>query len=208
MRALGTAYRERRRLHPILDTFGHNPYPDNASEPPSVQHDDPRTVGQGDLERLLRAIRDAFEGTVQPLPGERRTTVWYLETGFQTTVPRTKRRYYRGVETDRFAVPPLATKGAEPWVRDQPRQLRDALFLARCQPAVGAFFNFELLDEDRLAGWQSGVLWRDGTEKPSYEAFKAAVGLVASGDEDCDTVPGAGGPLPPSPPKEPGAPPG
>jgi len=208
VRALGAAYRERGRLHPILDTFGHNPYPDYASEPPSVQHDDLRTVGQGDLERLLRAIRDAFEGTVQPLPGERRTTVWYLETGFQTTVPRTKRRYYRGVETDKFAVPPLATKGAEPWVRDQGRQLRDALLLARCQPAVGAFFNFELLDEDRLARWQSGVLWRDGTEKPSYDAFKAAVGLVASREVDCATVPGAGRPLPPPPPNEPAAPPG
>jgi len=208
VRALGDAYRERGRLHPILDTFGHNPYPDNASEPPWVQHGNPRTVGQGDLERLLRAIRDAFEGTAQPLPGEGRTTVWYLETGFQTTVPRTKRRFYKGEETDRFVVPPLATKGAEPWVRDQAHQLRDALFLARCQPAVGAFFNFELLDEDRLAGWQSGVLWRDGTEKQSYAAFKAAVELVASGDVDCATVPGSGGALPPSAPKEPGAPPG
>ncbi len=208
VRALGAAYRERGRFYPILDTFGHNPYPDNASEPPWVQHDDPRTVGQGDLERLLRAIRDAFDGTLQPLPGDRRTTVWYLETGFQTTVPRTKRRFYKGEETDPFVVPPLAPEGAEPWVRDQASQLRDALLLARCQPAVGAFFNFELLDEDRLAGWQSGVLWRDGTDKPSYEAFKAAVGLVASGDVNCDTVPGAGGPLPPSPPKEPAAPPG
>ncbi len=208
VRALGDAYRERGRLHPILDTFGHNPYPNNASEPPWVEHDDPGTVGQGDLERLLRAIRDAFEGTAQPLPGEGRTTIWYLETGFQTTVPRTKRRFYTGEETDRFVVPPLAGKGADPSVRDQAHQLRDALFLARCQPGVGAFFNFELLDEDRLAGWQSGVLWRDGTEKASYQAFKAAVALVAAGDVDCATVPGAGGALPPPPPKEPGAPPG
>jgi len=200
MRALGAAYRERGRRYPILDTFGHNPYPDYASEPPWVQHDDPRTVGQGDLERLLGAIRDAFEGTAQPLPGEGKTTVWYLETGFQTTVPRAKRRFYRGVETDAFVVPPLAQRKVEPWVRDQARQLRDALLLARCQPEVGAVFNFELLDEDRLAGWQSGVLWRDGTHKPSYEAFKDAVRVVASGAVDCSTVAGAGGTLPPWPP--------
>lgn len=199
-RALGAAYRERGRRYPILDTFGHNPYPDYASEPPWAQHDDPGTVGQGDLERLLAAIRDAFEGTAQPLPGEGRTTVWYLETGFQTTVPRAKRRFYRGVETDAFVVPPLAQRKVEPWVRDQARQLRDAVLLARCQPEVGAFFNFELLDEDRLAGWQSGVLWRDGTHKPSYEAFKNAVHLVASGAVDCSTVAGAGGTLPPWPP--------
>jgi hypothetical protein len=30
--------------------------------------------------------------------------------------------------------------------------------LAHCQSVVGAFFNFELIGEDRLAGWQSGVL--------------------------------------------------
>ena len=159
----------------------------------------------GDLARLLSAIEDGFGGTAQPLPGERRTTVWYLETGFQTTIPAAKRRFYRGEETDPYVVPPLAPEGAEPWVRDQASQLRDALFLARCQPAVGAFFNFELLDEDRLAGWQSGVLWRDGTHKPSYDAFKAAVELVRSGALDCSTVPGAGGPLPPAPPEEPGS---
>jgi hypothetical protein len=86
-------------------------------------------------------------------------------------------------------------------VRDQASQLRDALLLARCQPAIGAFFNFELLDEDRLAGWQSGVLWRDGTHKPSYDAFKAAVRLVRSGEVDCSTVAGVpGGPPPPEPP--------
>ncbi len=201
-RALGAAYRERGRRHPILDTFGHNPYPENASEPPWVEHDDPRTVGQGDLERLVDAIEEAFDGTAQPLPGEGRTTIWYLETGFQTTVPRSKKRFYHGQETDPFVVAPVAPEGAEPWIRDQARQLRDALLLARCQPVVGAFFNFELLDEDRLAGWQSGVLWRDGTHKPSYEAFKRAVELARSEDLDCSTVPGAGGPLPTTPPRE------
>lgn len=205
VRALGDAYRERGRRHPILDTFGHNPYPDNAAEPPWVRHDDPKTVGQGDLDRLLRAIEDGFGDTAQPLPGEGRTTVWYVETGFQTVVPPAKRRYYRGEETDPFVVLPLAPEGTEPWVRDQASQLRDALLLARCQPAVGAFFNFELLDEDRLAGWQSGVLWRDGTHKPSYDAFKAAVQLVRSGDLDCSTVAGAGGPVPAPAPQKPRA---
>jgi hypothetical protein len=207
MRGLGDAYRERRRRYPILDTFGHNPYPDHASEPPWVSHPDPRTVGQGDLDRLLVAIYAAFVGTRQPVPDEERPSIWYLETGFQTMIPRSKRRFYRGTETDPFVVPPLASDEAAPWVRDQARQLRDALLLARCQPEVGAFFNFELLDEDRMAGWQSGVLWRDGTHKPSYDTFKATVELVRADEVDCATVPGAGGPLPPTqpyvPPDEP-----
>ena len=197
VRALGAAYRANDRRHPLVDTFGHNPYPDNASEPPWVRHEDPRMVGQGDLDRLLAAVRDAFEGTPQPQPGEGRTTIWYLEVGFQTIVPPAKRRYYHGIETDPYAVPALASEPAEPWVRDHARQLRDALLLAWCQPAVGGFFNFLLLDEDRLAGWQSGVLWRDGTHKPSYGAFRDTVRIVAEDAVDCSTVPGAGGELPP-----------
>jgi len=98
-------------------------------------------------------------------------------------------------------VPPVVAAGFEPWVRDQARQIRDALLFARCQPHVGAFFNFELLDEDRLAGRQSGVLWRDGTHKASYDAFKDAVRLVESDGLDCSTVPGAGGPIPPARPR-------
>jgi hypothetical protein len=70
-------------------------------------------------------------------------------------------------------------------------QIRDALLLARCQPEVGGFFNFELLDEDRLAGLQSGVLYRDGTEKPSCDAFKSAVAQVRGGTVDCSAVTGA-----------------
>jgi len=201
MRALGDAYRADGRQRPIIDTFGHNPYPDNAAEPPWVQHADLATVGEGDLGRLLRAITEAFEGTLQPLPGERRTTVWYLETGFQTTVPRAKKRFYSGEETDFYAVPPVAPSGSEPWVRDQASQLRDALLLARCQAVVGGFFNFELLDDDRLAGWQSGLLWRDGTHKPSFDAFRAAVAQVREGTVDCSTVTGvAGAPPPPEQP--------
>jgi hypothetical protein len=168
-----------------------------------VRHEEPTTVGQADLERLLAAIRAGFAGTPQPLPQQGDTSIWYLETGFQTTVPLDKRRLYRGTETDLYVVPPVSPADSPPWTRDQATQLRDALLLARCQPAVGAFFNFELLDEGRLSGWQSGVLWRDGTQKPSYEAFKAAVQQVASGTVDCATVPGAGGPLPPPPPESP-----
>jgi hypothetical protein len=205
MRAVGKAYSDRKRKYPIIDTFGHNPYPNHAAEPPWVQHDDPRTVAQGDLPRYLDALDIAFRGTRQPVPGLGSTTVWYLETGFQTIVPRAKRRFYRGEETDRNAVPPVV-EGAEPWVRDHASQIRDALLLARCQPHVGAFFNFELLDEDRLAGWQSGVLWRDGTHKASYDAFKTAIRVVESRRLDCATVPGAGGPLPSEPPKDASAP--
>ena len=200
MRAVGVAYRESGRRRPIVSTFGHNPYPINASEPPWVRHDDPASVSQADLPRYLEALHKAFYGTGQPLPSADRPSVWYMENGFQTRVPPSKREHYHGEETDHWAVPALAPEGVEPWFRDQASQLRDALLLAHCQPTVGAFFNFELIDEDRLAGWQSGVMWRDGTRKPSYQEFREAVDLVQSGNIDCSTVPGAGGPIPEAPP--------
>ena len=199
MREVGAAYRSSGRKKPLVTTFGHNPYPLNAAEPPWVRHDDPSNVSQADLPRYLDALRDAFTGTKQPLPSAERPIVWYTENSFQTTVARDKRRHYYGAETDDWAVPPLAPPGLEPWYRDQASQLRDALFLAYCQPEVGAYFNFELIDEDRLAGWQSGVMWRDGTRKPSYAAFREAVAAVQAGEVDCSTVPGAGGLIPERP---------
>lgn len=126
--------------------------------------------------------------------------MWYLETGFQTSVPRSKRRFYTGEETDRFVVEPAVGEEAPPWVRDQASQIRDALFLASCQRHVGAFFNFELLDEDRLAGGSRECSGGMERTRRRYTSFKAAAQLVASGHVDCATVPSAGGALPPSPP--------
>ena len=68
MRAVGAAYRESGRKRPIITTFGHNPYPLNAAEPPWVRHDDPGSISQADLPRFLEALREAFGGTGQRLP--------------------------------------------------------------------------------------------------------------------------------------------
>lgn len=176
---LGAAYRASRRARPIADTFGHNPYPRTSAEAPWTAHGD-GTIGEGDLPILLGAYHEAFDGTPQPPPGTGRATIWYLEDGFQTTVPAPLRPLYRGtlVETD------LAPVSAV----QQAAQLTDAVELAYCQPAVGAFFNFELLDGGRLSGWQSGLLWRNGTRKPAYEAYKQAAAAVAAGTVDCATV--------------------
>ena len=53
---------------------------------------------------------------------------------------------------------------------------------------MGAFFNFELLDEHRLAGWQSGLLYTNGQRKPSYDAYKQATAAVHAGAIDCATL--------------------
>ena len=53
---------------------------------------------------------------------------------------------------------------------------------------VGALLS---VDEDKLGGWQSGLLWRDGTRKPSYDVFKAAIAEVRRRDTDCSKIRGA-----------------
>jgi hypothetical protein len=183
---LGEAYRSSGRRTPIFDTVGHNPYPVTNDERPWVRHPTTSTIAEGDYEKLMAVLREAFGGTGQPLPGQGRLRIWYMEQGFQTTIPPAKTSLYRGTENDRPVLPPffaqVAAGGPAP---DQATQLADALQVAYCQPAVGAFFNFELMDEPILAGWQSGLLWTDMTPKPSYQPFKDAVRRVAAGKVDC-----------------------
>jgi hypothetical protein len=185
--ALGDAYRVSGRARPLFDTFGHNPYPLNSSEPPWALHQDSDLIGEGDYETLMNVLRTSFEATPQPVPGSRGVTIWYVEDGFQTVPPLDKRRFYHGRENDRYTLPAAAPVG----VVDQASQLRDAVLLAYCQPNVSGFLNFGLLDEDRLGGWQSGLLWRDGTRKPSYDAFKAVIAEVRQRNTDCSKVRGA-----------------
>jgi hypothetical protein len=183
---LGDAYRSLGRARPLFDTFGHNPYPENSAEPPWALHAGSDLIAEGDYETLMNVLHTSFDGTSQPVPGDRGVMIWYVEDGFQTVPPRDKLRYYRGRENDRYALPAVSGDTV-----DQATQLRDAILLAYCQPAVSGFLNFGLLDEDRLGGWQSGLLWRDGTRKPSYDTFKAAVAEVRRRDTDCSKVRGA-----------------
>jgi hypothetical protein len=183
---VGETYRSLGRSRPLFDTFGHNPYPENSAEPPYALHTGSDLIGEGDYETLLNVLHTAFDDTAQPVPGDRGVTIWYVEDGFQTVPPRDKLRYYRGRENDHHALPAVSNDSV-----DQATQLRDAILLAYCQPAVSGFLNFGLLDEDRLGGWQAGLLYRDGTRKPSYDTFKAAIAEVRRRDTDCSKVRGA-----------------
>lgn len=149
--AVARAYRASGRTRPLVDAFGHNPYPRTSAEPPTATHP-PGFLGQGDYARLRRVL--------QPF-GE--PDVWYLEDGFQSAVPTHLRRHYDGREN-------VTTISAAA----QAKQLHAAIALAACQPQVRAFFNFELADETRLAGWQSGLVWRGVHRKPAARAFAAA----------------------------------
>ena len=171
-RTSGTAYRASARTRPIFDTLGHNPYPSTSAEAPDARHTS--SIDEGDLDRLLAVLHKAFDGTGQPVPGEGRVTVWYLEDGFQT-VPPAGDGLYSGVETDKHAVSEA----------EQAAQLTAAVRLAYCQPAVGAFFNFELRDESSLSGWQSGSSGRTGARSPRSSPTSQAIAAARSGAITC-----------------------
>ncbi len=188
-RKLGQAYRDSGRRQPIFDTIGHNPYPMTNAERPWQRHPTTTAIGEGDYDKLMAVLQEAFGGTGQPIPGQKRVSIWYMEQGFQTTIDPAKTALYRGTESIKQVLPPFferaatsVTSGPAP---DQATQLSDALQLAYCQPGVAAFFNFELADEQGLNGWQSGLLWTDMTPKPSYGSFRDAVRRVAAGNVDC-----------------------
>lgn len=168
---LGKAYRSSLRAQRIFDTVGHNAYPETSSESPSAKHKT-GSIDQGDLGRLLAALHRGFDKTAQPVPGQGGVSVWYMEDGFQT-IPGLA--LYSGVETDRSPVSEAR----------QADQLRAAVELAYCQPAVGAFFNFELRDEPSLGGWQSGLLRPDWSPKPSFASYADAIRSARAGSIAC-----------------------
>jgi hypothetical protein len=151
LRAVAAQYKRTGRNLPIVDAFGHNPYPRTSDEPPGASHA-VGFVGEGDYARLRETLR-AF--------GE--PDVWYLEDGYQSNVPSALRGHYDGRET-------VATISPS----EQATRLRSAIAIAACQAHVRAFFNFELVDESRLGGWQSGLVWRGVHRKPAAAAFASA----------------------------------
>src|SRR5262249_45204459 len=125
-------------------------------------------------------LQRAFKGTAQPVPGSGGVTVWYMEDGFQSK-PETSRLLYSGYETD----PAPVSENV------QGAQIAAAVRLAYCQPAVGAFFNFELRDEPSLAGWQSGLLRPDWSPKPAFSSYKYVIAEARARSITCTRQNGA-----------------
>ncbi|MGZ8694400.1 MAG: hypothetical protein ACXWYS_03060, partial [Gaiellaceae bacterium] len=199
IREVGAAYRASGRTQPIFDTVAHHIYGDSPGERPWRTHPFSKRVGEGDLNKLVTGLQEAFAGTGQPVPGRpagaRTAQVWYMEAGYETVPDESKRFLYFNEETSAalpdalpdplWTVPPAATSTAP----DQATQLRDAVRFAYCQPYVGAFFNFLLRDQDDLVTWQSGLLWADRTPKDSYGAFRDTIHEVATNAVDCSKYP-------------------
>jgi hypothetical protein len=187
--SLAAAYKASGRTKPIFDTFGYIPKALGSTERPWSKHPGSSAFGIGDYDALVAALTTGFQGTSQPVPGQNGTTIWYLAQGYQTAADPAHASQYTGSENDSSPVPAFSPNEASDTGSgagvDQPLQLSDAIKIAYCQPFVGAYFNFHLLDEKDLAGWQSGVFYPDGSPKPAYQALRRTAAEVNSSSIDC-----------------------
>jgi chitodextrinase len=211
IRKVGEAYRVSGRTRPLLDTVAHHVYGVTAAERPWRKHIASKVLSHGDWNKLMYNLWLAFEGTAQPLPGSAGVAIWYMEGGSQTAFDPGKEAAYTGSENvavipdyaggEPESPPPSETSSAP----DQYTQVRDSIRLAACQPHVRAYFNFLLIDEARLEGWQSGAYWADHTPKDSLPAFRQAISEATAATVDCDALKG-GRPssdfMPPSTPRD------
>ena len=79
--------------------------------------------------------------------------IWMTEYGYQTN------------PTDEIFGVPYAKQAA---------YLTQAVAFARRHPRIDLFLWFLLRDEERLGGWQSGLITFDGKRKSSFNAFRRA----------------------------------
>lgn len=77
--------------------------------------------------------------------------IWVTEYGYQTSPPDPD----FGVSWD-----------------DQATYMRQAFRFFRDHPRIDVALWFQIKDDSRLAGWQSGVISTDNEKKPSYAAFR------------------------------------
>ncbi len=191
VRRMGEAYRESGRTQPLFDWLGLHAYGESSLEPPWKLHDASSTIATGDVNTLLQALYDGFGDTGQPIvvrmPQGGGPAIAVMENGFQTA-PGSGANGYSGTE-NAPTVPARETARAPAGAVTQSTQLADAIRIAYCHPAVGAYFNFLLADEPSLSRWQSGVLWADWSRKPSYDVLKSMIARVRAETVDCSGLP-------------------
>lgn len=163
---MGQAYRATGRQAPIMDALAFHPYMLASNEPPTLTHPNDTTITINDYPKLVATLGQAFDGT--PQKGSTLPIV-YAEFGVESTFPADKASLYNGAEAPTVHPVDQAT---------QAQYYAQALQLAFCQPNVKAFLLFQLVDENALPGWQSGVYYADGSPKTSLPAVRDAANAV------------------------------
>ncbi|NUT54635.1 MAG: hypothetical protein HOQ03_01455 [Thermoleophilia bacterium] len=167
IRELGRAYRRSGRTRPVMDGFSFHPYPLNSSVAVDALPADPDHLGLIDQDVLVRLLGRAFDGTGQVGRG---MPILYDEFGIESTIPFDKRELYGGVE-------PATTRPVSEAA--QAAAYRRAIHLAYCQSNVAGMLLFHTHDEPGRPGWQSGLVYTDGSPKSSLEPVRKAMDAAA-----------------------------
>jgi hypothetical protein len=131
-----------------FDAWAHHPYYGSPSDKPGRA-----PIGAGTRTGVSVTLGniDTLTSLLTRLYGKKR--LWITEYGFQTK-------------------PPDPIFGVS-WSK-QARYLKEAFAIARKHPRIDLMLWFLLKDEQRLSGWQSGLITDWGERKPAFEAFARA----------------------------------
>jgi hypothetical protein len=160
---MGAAYRASKRTAPLMDLFAFHPYPRSSLDSLQKGLEWPM-AGYANLDRVKQGLWDAFNGTGQP------TTVTGLgimidEVGWQVRVASTAPDSpYTGLENV-----PVTTEARQAAIYAQ------LVRSSECDSTLKDLFFLPFIDETSLAGFQSGLLRADGTERPSYTSVTNAI---------------------------------
>jgi hypothetical protein len=173
------------RTAPLMDGLDFHPYPIPQSQPFATGYQDERSASVSNLPRIYQAFYDAFAGTPQRTIGQQRgggLPVSLNETGVQTSSDG--KLGYAGFEVSASSAGGILGRfGTEDYQSGWYVQMLD---LVACDPNVSVVNIFHLIDEENLAGWQSGLFFADKTPKRSARAVRdwiARTGGVCQGKE-------------------------
>ena len=160
LQALGDWYRSSGRTQPLLDALSFHPYPNANTDPLSRGYVWPN-AGVPNLDRIKQALHDAFQGTGQPTVSSG-LKLFLDELGWQ--VDTSGNSAYAGSENV-----PVTTEANQAEIYGQLSRT------VACDPSVAAVSIFGFYDESDRVGFQAGLYRKDGTPRPSLNAFRDAI---------------------------------
>jgi hypothetical protein len=175
LRALGDWFRafakKTGRTAPLMDGLDFHPYPIPQSQAFATGYADLQSASVSNLPRIYQAFYDAFAGTPQRTIGQQPgggLPVSLNETGIQTAADG--KIGYSGLEVSATPAGGVLGKfGTEDYQASWYLQMLD---LVACDPNIQVVNIFHLIDEENLAGWQSGLYYADRTAKRSARAVR------------------------------------
>jgi hypothetical protein len=126
-----------------FDAYAHHPYYSNRSERPTTVPRSKKAVTLGNIGVLIKQLNRLYG---------RSKRLWITEYGYQTR-------------------PPDRLFGVR--YSSQAKYVHQAFAIARKTRRIDMLVWFLVRDEQRLSGWQSGVVSVRGKRKPAFRAFQS-----------------------------------